>query len=344
MKRDYLAARRRKRIIAAACALLIFPLSLAYVSSGIIDISWAQTLRILAAGFPAADSGDTAGAVIWLIRLPRIVAGALVGAGLALTGAACQGIFRNSLADPYMTGVSAGATLGCTIAILLGFDTTVLGLGGITFFSFCGALGVSLFVFAFIAASRKVSSVTILLLGISLNLFLSGLVALLMFLNRNQIEAIVVWTMGSLSGLSWTKILFALPLFAAGVAGLFFCARPLDYLVLGGDIARVHGIPVRRYTFLVILFSSLVTSVCVSLSGIVGFVGLIIPNLVRLVFGSKSTLVFTFSCALGALFFQFTDFLARSLLSPAELPVGILTSIIGVPFFIFLILRKEAPG
>ncbi|MCL1817578.1 MAG: iron ABC transporter permease [Spirochaetaceae bacterium] len=340
MKRDYLAARRGKMMLAAACVLGLFPLSLAYVSSGIIPIPWKDVLGILAAGFPAVDA-DTQSAVIWMIRLPRVIAGALVGAGLALTGAAYQGIFRNALAEPYMTGVSAGATLGCTIAILLGFDNAPGGLGGITFFAFCGALSVSLFVFLFIAAAQRVSSVTILLVGISLNLFLSAIVATLMFLNRNKIEAIVVWTMGSLTGLTWTKILFALPLFAAGAAGLFFCSRSLDYLVLGGDIARVHGIAVKRTTFLIILFSSLVTSVCVSLSGIVGFVGLVIPNMVRLVFGSRSAMVFTFSCALGALFFQFTDFLARSLLAPAELPVGILTSIIGVPFFIYLILRRR---
>jgi iron complex transport system permease protein len=338
---DYLGELRKKKILAALCVALIFPFSLVYVSSGIIAIPWTRVLRILAAGFPAEGAGDTGDAVIWMIRLPRAAAGALVGAGLALSGAAYQGIFRNRLADPYMTGVSAGATLGCAIAILLGFEATAWGFGGLTFFAFCGALGASLFVFTFIAASRRVSSAAILLVGISLNLFLSGVVALLMFLNRNKIEAIVVWTMGSLSGLSWTKILFALPPFCAAAAGLFFCARPLDYLVLGGDIARVHGIPVKRYTFLIILCSSLLTSVCVSLSGIVGFVGLVIPNIARLVFGPRSGMLFVFSCALGALFFQFADFLARSLLAPAELPVGILTSIIGVPFFVFLILRRR---
>jgi iron complex transport system permease protein len=341
MNRDYLDGLRRKKILAAVCAALLVPCSFAYVSSGIISIPWADVLRILAGGFPSVDAGDTKSAVIWMIRLPRVAAGALVGAGLAVAGAAYQGIFRNRLADPYMTGVSAGATLGCAIAILLGFEGTLLGVGGLAFFAFCGALGASLFVFAFTAASRRVSSSAILLVGISLNLFLSGIVALLMFLNRNKIEAIVVWTMGSLSGLTWTKILFALPLFLTGLAGLFFCARPLDYLALGGDIARVHGIPVKRCTFLVILFSSLVTAVCVSLCGIVGFVGLVIPNIVRLVFGPRSRMLFVFSCALGALFFQFTDFLARSLLAPAELPVGILTSITGVPFFVFLILRRR---
>jgi iron complex transport system permease protein len=340
VKRDYFAAQRGKKILAVSFLLLLVPASLVYVSSGLIGIPFREVLRILASGFPSADSGGTQELVIWLIRLPRVFAGILAGAGLAVTGAAYQGIFRNKLADPYITGVSAGATLGCTIAILLGFDASVFGLGGITLSAFCGALVTSLFVFSFIAASRRVSPVTILLVGISVNLFFSGIVSLLMFLNRNKIETIVLWTMGSLSGLSWQKILFALPLFCAGVAGLFICARPLDYLVLGADIARVHGIAVRRCTFLIILFSSLVTSVCVSLSGIVGFVGLVIPNIVRMLFGSRSALVFAFSCGLGALFFQFADFIARTLLAPAELPVGILTSIIGVPFFVFLVLKK----
>jgi iron complex transport system permease protein len=347
VKRDYLAARKLKKNLAVFFLILIIPSSLLYVSLGVISIPFRDVLAVLSSFFPFADSlagpggiNETQAVVIGLIRLPRILGGLLVGSGLALTGAACQGLFRNRLADPYMTGVSAGATLGCAVALLLGFEATALGLGGITLLAFCGALATSLVIFSFIGFSRRVSSATILLVGISLNLFLSGVVSFLMFLNRNKIETIVMWTMGSLSGLTWTKILFALPLFCIGTAGLFACARPLDYLVLGGDIARVHGIAVRRYTFLIILFSSLVTAVCVSLSGIVGFVGLVIPNMARLVFGSRSAGVFVFSCVFGALFFQFADFLARTLLAPSEIPVGILTSLIGVPFFIFLILKK----
>jgi iron complex transport system permease protein len=347
VRRDYLAAQKLKNHLAVFFLVLIIPSSLMYLSSGIISIPLRDVLAILLSFIPFADFSaglkginETWTVVIGMIRLPRIITGVIVGSGLALTGAAYQGLFRNRLADPYMTGVSAGATLGCTIAILLGFNTTVFGLGGITLFAFCGALLTSLVIFSFIGLSRRVSSVTILLVGISLNLFLSGVVSFLMFLNRNKIETIVLWTMGSLAGLTWTKILLALPLFCIGTIGLFICARPLDYLVLGNDIARVHGIPVRRYTFLIILFSSLVTSVCVSLSGIIGFVGLVIPNMARLIFGSRSGVVFVFSCIFGALFFQFADFLARTLLAPSEIPVGIFTSLIGVPFFIFLILRK----
>jgi iron complex transport system permease protein len=345
---SYLTALKRKRNLAAFFLLLLVPSCLLYVSRGIIAIPFSHVLKIIASGLPWVDSAawltgiDSSHIVaITLLRLPRVLAGILVGAGLALTGAASQGIFRNRLADPFITGVSAGATLGCTLAVLAGFEAGLFGLGGITLFAFAGALCTSLLVFSCVGLSRKASPETILLVGISLNLFLSGLVSFLLFLNRNKIETIVLWTMGSLSGITWQKILFALPFFAAGTGGLFFCSRRLDYLVLGEDLARVHGIAVKKYTFLIIFFSSLVTSVCVSLGGIIGFVGLVVPNMARLLFGSRSSIVFVFSIGMGALFFQFADFLSRSLLAPSEIPVGILTSLVGIPFFIFLILKKE---
>jgi iron complex transport system permease protein len=348
VKSGYIAAQRRRKIFALIFLLLMVPASLAYISSGIIPIPFGDVVHILFSRLPFAESGaaarhidETQALVVLMLRLPRALAGILVGAGLALTGAACQGLFRNSLADPYITGVSSGATLGCTLAILTGFDASVWGIGGITLSAFLGALFTSLLVFAFAGFSRRASGVTILLAGISLNIFFSGVVSFLMFLNRNKIETIVLWTMGSLAGISWTKIIFAFPFFCVGALGLFFCARPLDYLVLGSDFARVHGIAARRYTFLIIVFSSLVTSVCVSLGGIIGFVGLVIPNMTRLLFGSRSGVVFVFSCVFGALFFQFADFLARSILAPAEIPVGIFTSLIGAPFFVFLILKKS---
>jgi iron complex transport system permease protein len=344
----YLAARRRKQVAAVLLILSIIPASLFYLSSGIIDISFPDILRIILSRLPFLRSlidirgiGETAVTVVELIRLPRLTAGIFIGAGLALSGAAYQGLFRNQLADPYTTGISAGATFGCTLAVIFGFGDTAAGAGSIALFAFFGALLTSALVFSLTGLVRRISSVTILLIGISINLFLSGIVALLLFLNRDKIETIVLWTMGSVSSVTWAKILYTAPLFFIGAAGLFFCARPLDYLVLGHDIAKVHGVPVRKYTYLVIAFSSLITSVCVSLSGIIGFVGLITPNVARLLFGFKHATLFVFSLLFGIIFFQFTDFLARTLLSPAEIPVGILTSIIGVPFFLFLVFKKS---
>jgi iron complex transport system permease protein len=349
MTLKYAALRRRRRVLAVLLLVSIFPASLFYLSTGIFDISFSDILRILISRLPVLRSiislrgiGDTAVTVVELIRLPRLAAGIFVGAGLALSGAAYQGLFRNQLADPYTTGISAGATFGATLAVILGFGGGAAGAGGIALFAFLGALSTSVLVFSLTGLVRRVSSVTILLVGISINLFLSGIVALLLFLNRDKIETIVLWTMGSVSSVTWEKLMYTAPLFFIGAAGLFFCARPLDYLVLGGDIAKVHGVPVRRYTYLIIAFSSLITSACVSLSGIIGFVGLITPNVARLLFGFKHRTLFVFSLLFGIIFFHFADFLARVILAPAEIPVGILTSIIGVPFFLFLVFKKAS--
>jgi iron complex transport system permease protein len=343
----YLKNERRKRFYALLLLGGILVGSLLYLATGVVDISLVEGIRILLRRLPFpvglidADSLNEAKiTVIELIRLPRILAGLIVGSGLAITGAAYQGLFKNRLADPFVTGISAGATFGCTVAILLGFQGGIFGLGGITLFAFAGALLTSFGIFLLIGMMKRMSSVTILLIGISVNLFLSSVVAFLMFINRNKIESIVLWTMGSVATVTWNKLLFALPLYLIGVFGLFTCARPLDILILGSDIAKVHGVNARRYNFLIILFSSLVTSVCVSLSGIIGFVGLVTPNMARLVFGFKHNTLFVFSLLFGAAFFIFADFLAKTLLSPAEIPVGIITSIIGVPFFLFLIFKN----
>jgi len=348
---DYFEKRRRRKFLAAALVAGIVASSLAYLVTGIVDVSAADCARILLARIPflrnlaGAEAIDpTKVTIVELIRLPRIAAGLLVGSGLAVAGAAYQGLFRNQLADPFMTGVSAGATFGCALALLLGFTGGAFGLGGITLFSFLGALATALAIFSLIGLFKRVSSLTILLIGIAVNLFLSSLVSFLMFMNRDKIETIILWTMGSVAGATWDRIIFSLPFFLAGCAGLLLCARPLDYLVLGSDIARVHGYSVRKYQFLVILFSSLVASSCVSLSGIIGFVGLVTPNVARALFGFRHRDLFVFSFLFGALFFTFADFLSRTLMAPSEIPAGIMTSLVGVPVFLFLIYRKRKEG
>ena len=348
MSLDYFRKRRERKVLAAALLAGIVLSSLAYLASGIVDVSLADCGRILLRHLPFAGGlADLSGVdpmkvtVLELIRLPRIVSGLVVGSGLAIAGAAYQGLFRNQLADPFMTGVSAGATFGCALALLLGFSGGFFGLGGITLFSFLGALATALAVFSLLGLFKRVSSLTLLLIGIALNLFLSSLVSFLMFLNRDKIETIILWTMGSVAGATWDRILFSLPFYAAGCVGLFVCARPLDYLVLGSDIAKVHGFSVRKYQFLVILFSSLVASACVSLSGIIGFVGLVTPNIARTLFGFRHRDLFIFSFLFGALFFTFADFLSKTILAPSEIPAGIMTSLVGIPVFLFLVYRKR---
>lgn len=315
--------------------ILVVLLSLYYLSSGVIPIPFKEVLRILVGQNTVEQSVKRI--TLFSIRLPRLVAALLVGSGLALSGAAYQGLFQNRLADPFTTGVSAGAVLGCTIALISGFTQGLWGLGGLTLFAFLGALGTSVLVFLLLGVLKRASSVTILLIGISLNFFLSAVVSLLLFLHRNRIESIVLWTMGSIATATPEKVVFALPLLGLGGTALFLSSRTLDYLFLGEEFARVHGISVSRARFLVILYASLVASVCVALSGIVGFVGLVTPNMARLLAGSRHRIVLEYSALFGALFFLGADLLARTLLSPAEIPIGILTSLIGVPVFAGLV-------
>ncbi|MFQ3620287.1 MAG: iron ABC transporter permease [Spirochaetales bacterium] len=335
MIQEYFRLEARKRWGAVLLLTAVVAVSLFYLSVGVISISFGEILSLLFGQTRVENPVHRV--TLFSIRLPRLIAALMVGSGLALSGATYQSLFQNRLADPFTTGVSAGAVLGCTVALILGFNQGVLGLGGLTFFAFLGALGTSVMVFLVLGVLKRASSVTILLIGISLNFFLSAVVSLLLFLHRNRIESIVLWTMGSIATATSEKVLFSLPILGLGGGALFLYARTLDYLFLGEEFARLHGIAVERTRFFLILFASLVASVCVALSGIVGFVGLVTPNMARLLVGSKHRMVLGYSALLGALFFLGSDLLARTLLSPAEIPIGILTSLIGVPVFAALI-------
>ncbi|MBP7494740.1 MAG: iron ABC transporter permease [Spirochaetales bacterium] len=338
MIEEYYRIERKRRIGAYLLSLLVLAVSVMYLSFGVVPVSFVDSIRILLGKWEGLSSAQVL--AVEGIRLPRLITALLVGSGLAVSGAAYQGLFRNRLADPFVTGVSAGAVFGCTLAVLFGFQSGLWGLGGITLFAFLGALGTSVAVFLILGVLKRASSATILLIGISLNFFLSAVVSLLMFLNRNRIESIVLWTMGSVASANKEKVFFALPFFLIGMAGLFFFSRPLDYLSLGDDVARVHGQNVSRSRFLIILFASLVTSVCVSLSGVIGFIGLVTPNMARLIAGSRHRNIFLYSVLLGAVFFVGSDILAKTLLVPSEIPVGIITSLLGVPVFVALVLKS----
>ncbi|MCX7786496.1 MAG: iron ABC transporter permease [Spirochaetes bacterium] len=339
MIEEFYRIERRKEWGAFLLALLCVGGAFLYLSVGVVPVGLRDTIRILLGFREGVDPSHLL--AIEGIRLPRLLASLLVGAGLALSGTAYQSLFQNRLADPFVTGVSAGAVLGCTVAILLGFPSSFLGLGGITLFAFLGALGTSVLVFLLLGVLKRASSATILLIGISLNFFLSAVVSLLLFLHRNRIEAIVLWTMGSVASATREKVFFALPMFLLGAVGVFVSSRALDYLVLGEDIAQVHGIRVKRVRFHIIFFASLLTSVCVSLSGVVGFVGLVTPNMARILTGTRHRSLLVYSSLLGSLFFLGSDLLAKTLLSPSEIPVGVVTSLLGVPVFAGLVWRSS---
>lgn len=346
---QYLKKQRRWKYVFVIWLFILGIGILFYLLHGVVKISLKEIFSLFLRKLPFFSEEmirqsypvpETKRIILEMIRIPRVINGILVGGGLAIAGVALQGIFRNPLVDPYVTGISSGATFGVTIAMLIGFHKTWLGWGGITLFAFFGAFITALLFFLLFCSDQKISNSSILLIGISVNLFFSGVVSFLLFLNHDKIESIVLWTMGSLANPNWNTILISAPILFLGFIGLLFCARALDFMVIDHETAEVYGIPVRRYQYWVILFASLVTSVCVSFSGVIGFVGLVIPNIVRLLFGMNHKVMLLFSFLFGAIFLSFSDFLARSILSPTEIPVGIVTSLIGVPFFLFLIYRN----
>lgn len=275
---------------------------------------------------------------IWYLRLPRILMSMLAGGALAVCGAAFQSIFRNPVCDPYILGISSGASLGAAVAIVAGWDAFLFGIP-------CAALIAAvltlLLVLGIAVSGHRKTIETILLAGIALNFLISAGITLLMVLHQDSIDQIIFWTMGSFAAANWWKVggMYAM-LVICGF--LLFCnAKNLNILQLGADTAQTSGVNVRRTTFAVLVVASLLIATTVAGCGVIGFVGLITPHIVRLIFGNNNRTVFTFSIFFGAFFCLLADTLARTIAAPAELPVGSITAIIGAPYFIFLLLRKK---
>lgn len=278
---------------------------------------------------------DAATSVVWSIRLPRVLLGVLVGGGLAVAGAALQGLFRNPLADPGLIGVSSGAALGATTGILLGSLAWMVP-GA----AFVGGLVATLLVLAMGRRDGRVNVAAMLLSGIAINAVCGALVGLLIFTaDDRELRTVTFWSMGSLGHATWPMLAVVLPLLLGGVAGLLFQAKALNALLLGDASARHLGVPVERVGRTVVLLASACVGAAVAASGIIGFVGLVVPHLIRLTLGPDHRQVLPLSFFLGGALLVLADALARVLVAPAELPLGILTAVIGTPVFILLLLR-----
>ncbi len=322
-------------------------LSLLAIARGSFSIPSLTVARILwrgVAGHPSDAQWPKAWTtVIMDIRLPRVLLAALVGAALSPAGAVDQGLFRNPLADPYLIGVSSGAGLGATLAIALGLNLRLGGLGAVSLFAFAGALGATALVYSLSRLGGRTSSATLLLAGVALSAFLSSLTTFLMFRVRDAFQTIhvVSWLMGSFALSNWAKVRLLAPftLLAGGL--IWMQSYRLNVLQLDEEQARQLGVPVERTRLLLTIAASLVTSTAVSVSGVIGFVGLIVPHAVRLVWGPDYRFLVPMSAIAGALFLVLADALARTLLSPSELPVGVVTAFCGAPFFLYLLRRRR---
>ncbi|WP_137158443.1 iron ABC transporter permease [Blastococcus sp. CCUG 61487] len=279
----------------------------------------------------------TQAAVLLQLRLPRVVLGVLVGAALAIAGAGYQGVFRNALADPYLLGAAAGAGLGATLTIAYSPVQSVGPVGMVPLAAFVGALFGVFCALALGSVAGGSHSPTLLLAGIAVAAFLSAVQTLVQQQNTDNLREIYGWMIGQLGSSQWSDIGMVLPYLGVSCGVLLFCGRALDILAVGDDEAASLGVHPGRLRLLVILAASLATASAVAVSGLIGFVGLVVPHIVRRLAGGSYTRVLPLSLLVGGAFLVLADLVARVILAPAELPIGVVTAFVGAPFFALLL-------
>lgn len=340
--------KRRYRVLLTASAIGLLVLMAASIALGTANIDIGRVFRIVLSRFPFLGKYvDVQGikvshiSIVMDIRLPRILLAATAGMGLSVVGSVYQGIFRNPMADPFVLGISSGSALGAALAVVLGFEGTFLGISGTAILAFICAIITTYMVYNIARVGNKAAPVNLLLAGVAVSFFLSSIISILMILNRNQLEKIVFWTMGSFSAASWKQVGFLLAVTIPLVIIIYTFARDINIMVTGEDAAKSLGVDVERIKRIMFLSSSVVVASIVSVSGIIGFVGLIIPHMARIITGSDYKKLIPFCGLFGAAFLVLSDTAARTLLSPVELPVGAITSIFGAPYFIYLLYKSK---
>ncbi len=285
---------------------------------------------------------NVAHVIFWQMRLPRVLAAFLAGAGLAMSGMTFQAMFRNALADPFTLGISSGAALGAAFWVRFGITGGLFGAGGITLLAFGGALGTIGLVYGITRLRPDFSNLTLLLAGVAVNYFFSSLVLFLHYTSDfTQSYQILRWIMGGLEVIGYEPVLGMLFLIVIGGTIILWHARDLDLLLLGEDLAISRGMDTMRTQTILFIVTSLIVGGVVAVCGPIGFVGLMVPHINRLLFGMNHHLLFFANILLGGTFLIICDTIARILVAPQELPVGIITSILGGPFFLWLLLRKD---
>jgi iron complex transport system permease protein len=335
--------------------LLILALIITVIVSlnvGYAQIPFSDILSIMGKQIPGLNSlinsssiSAQNSAIILQIRMPRILAGVLVGAALAAAGVLYQGVFKNPMADSYVLGVSAGAAVGASVAILSGLSFAFFGLRLIQVAAFVGAVSAMFLVYNMSRVGSRVPVATLLLCGIAVNFFLFAVVGLLEVVAGDELHSIVFWLIGGFSNVLWKDIWAIVPFIVIGIVGAYFYARDLNLLAMGEETAHNLGVNVERSKQILLVLASLITAAAVSICGLVGFVGLMIPHLTRLLIGPDHRILLPTSTIIGAIFLLICDDIARVVATPfastLELPVGIITMLFGGPFFIFLLKRKK---
>jgi iron complex transport system permease protein len=276
--------------------------------------------------------------VVFEVRLPRILSAAIVGAGLAISGVVFQGILLNPLADPYTLGVSAGAAFGASLAILLNIG--IMGTASVPFFAFIGAVATLFFVMYLSASGGGVSSTNLILSGIIVAAILSAGISFLKYIADEQVAVIIFWLMGSFGSKTWTDVGLTFLFVGCGFLIFMFFARDLNLMSLGDRTASSLGVDTKKVTLTLLVTASMVAAICVSVSGIIGFVGLLVPHMMRLLTGPDNRRLIPISLLAGAILLLAADTITRAVL-PSEIPIGVLTALIGGPFFCYIFRKQQ---
>jgi len=309
------------------------------VQQGPVDISPGDVLRIslsclwrgISQTWPSSHE-----TIVAHVRWPRVLLEVLVGAALGTSGCTMQGLFRNPMASPYTLGIASGAAFGAALAVVLELPFYILPT-----LAFLSALLTLLVVYRVACVGGGISMETLLLAGLAIGSLFSALVSLMLYIAGEKLASILFWLMGGLWASDWSEVLVALPLITLGTGGILLFSRDLDVMLLGEEQARALGVETERARKILLVLSSLITAAAVCVSGVIGFVGLIVPHLMRILMGPGHRLLLPASCLMGAIFLVCADTLARVVIQPSEIPVGIITALFGVPFFLSLLHRRK---
>lgn len=326
--------RRFFLILILVMALLLLSV-IASLTLGTVFIPVSRIFKIL-----FSSSSDTISVIIKGIRLPRIILSLFVGAGLAVAGVIFQGVIRNPMVDPYIIGISAGAGVGITFGIVLNLSWSIFWFDTIPMLAFGGALITVFIVYQLARVRNKVPVMTFLLAGVAMSFVLNAIMSFLMVIGTDDLHKIIYWIMGSVAGGGWTEVRTMLPYFILGFIPIIFYMKDLNIILLGEDSAQYLGVDVERVKKILIISASLITASVVSVSGSIGFVGLVIPHIARIMVGPDHKKLVPLAALLGGMILLISDTLARTLFPPLEIPVGIITALAGGPYFIYL-LRKN---
>ena len=332
---------------ASVILLVILFLSIGFaVTIGSVDIRIKEVYQVIL--YKLLNIGDSSigtGAVadvVWLIRMPRIVLAIAVGVGLSVVGIVMQAIVKNPLADPYILGVSSGASLGATLAVVLGIGSS-FGSNSLGIMGFIGAFGVSILVLIISNIGGRSNSIKLLLAGMALSSVCSSFSSFLVYISDDsqKLKTITFWLMGSLAGAKWNEIVIIMPIIILGVIFFMTQYRTLNLMLLGDEVSITLGTDLHKFRIIYLVITSLMIGLLVYVSGMIGFVGLIIPHIVRMIFGTDHKKIIPISALLGAIILIWADVLSRALIKGTEIPIGIVISIIGSPLFVWLMIKKN---